>query len=63
VESYCEHGSDVSGSLRCWDVLGSRATGKLWRRFELHGVAFSYLVSAQYQTFFGIHIFRAEVES
>jgi hypothetical protein len=39
VEGPCEHGSEPSGSIKCWEILEGCATGFFSRRAELHGVS------------------------
>jgi hypothetical protein len=40
VEGSCEHGNELSGSIKCWKFLSSCTTGSFSRRVQLHGVSY-----------------------
>jgi hypothetical protein len=38
VEGSCEQGNELSGSIKCWEILEKLSDWQLLKRIELHGV-------------------------
>jgi hypothetical protein len=39
VEGSCEHGNELPGSIKCWEMLNSNTAGGFSRRAQLHEVS------------------------